>query len=51
MCIRDRINTVLQSAFFAIAKIIPEEDAIRYMKDAATKSYSCLLYTSSCFPA
>ncbi len=34
-----RINTVLQSAFFSIAKIIPEEDAIKYMKDAATKSY------------
>ena len=35
-----RTNTVLQSAFFSIAKIIPEEDAIKYMKDAATKSYS-----------
>lgn len=34
-----RINTILQSAFFKIAKIIPEEDAIKYMKDAATKSY------------
>ena len=34
-----RTNTVLQSAFFSIAKIIPEEDAIKYMKDAATKSY------------
>ena len=34
-----RINTVLQSAFFSIAKIIPEADAIQYMKDAATKSY------------
>ncbi len=34
-----RINTVLQSAFFSIAKIIPEEDAIKYMKDAAQKSY------------
>ena len=34
-----RTNTILQSAFFALAKIIPEEDAIRYMKDAATKSY------------
>ena len=34
-----RTNTVLQSAFFSIAKIIPEEDAIQYMKDAATKSY------------
>ncbi len=35
-----RINTVLQSAFFKLAKIIPIEDAIQYMKDAATKSYS-----------
>ncbi len=34
-----RTNTVLQSAFFSIAKIIPEADAIQYMKDAATKSY------------
>ena len=41
-----RINTVLQAAFFKIAGIIPEEDAKQYMKDAATKSYSCLLYTS-----
>ncbi len=35
-----RINTVLQSAFFKLANIIPSEDAIRYMKDAATASYS-----------
>ncbi|MEE0859439.1 MAG: pyruvate:ferredoxin (flavodoxin) oxidoreductase [Acutalibacteraceae bacterium] len=35
-----RINTILQSAFFTIANIIPKEDAIQYMKDAATKSYS-----------
>ena len=35
-----RINTVLQAAFFKIAGIIPEEDAKKYMKDAATKSYS-----------
>ena len=35
-----RINTVLQSAFFSIAKIIPKDQAIQYMKDAATKSYS-----------
>ena len=34
-----RINTVLQSAFFKLAKIIDEADAIKYMKDAATKSY------------
>jgi pyruvate-ferredoxin/flavodoxin oxidoreductase len=34
-----RINTVLQSAFFKLANIIPAEDAIKYMKDAATASY------------
>ncbi len=34
-----RTNTVLQSAFFALAKILPAEDALQYMKDAATKSY------------
>lgn len=34
-----RTNTILQSAFFALANVMPEEDAIRYMKDAATKSY------------
>ncbi|MBQ8503002.1 MAG: pyruvate:ferredoxin (flavodoxin) oxidoreductase [Clostridia bacterium] len=35
-----RTNTVLQSAFFALAKVMPSEEAIQYMKDAATKSYS-----------
>ena len=35
-----RINTVLQSAFFKLANIIPADDAIQYMKDAATASYS-----------
>ena len=35
-----RTNTVLQSAFFALAKIMPAEEALQYMKDAATKSYS-----------
>ncbi|MGI6754532.1 MAG: pyruvate:ferredoxin (flavodoxin) oxidoreductase [Atopobiaceae bacterium] len=35
-----RTNTVLQSAFFALAKVLPAEDAIQYMKDAAEKSYS-----------
>ncbi len=35
-----RINTILQSAFFSIANIIPKDQAIQYMKDAATKSYS-----------
>ena len=35
-----RINTILQSAFFKLAKIIPEADAIKYMKDAAEHTYS-----------
>ena len=34
-----RINTILQSAFFKLAKIIPEENAIQLMKDAAQKTY------------
>ena len=34
-----RINTILQSAFFKLAKIIPEQDAIKFMKDAAEKTY------------
>ncbi len=34
-----RINTILQSAFFKLAQIIPEEDAIRLMKEAAQKTY------------
>ena len=34
-----RINTILQSAFFKLANIIPEEDAIRLMKEAAQKTY------------
>ena len=33
-----RTNTILQSAFFALANVLPKEDAIRYMKDAATRS-------------
>ncbi|MCR4611642.1 MAG: pyruvate:ferredoxin (flavodoxin) oxidoreductase [Lachnospiraceae bacterium] len=36
----NRINTVLQSAFFSLTKLIPEEKVIGLMKDAATKSYS-----------
>lgn len=34
-----RINTILQAAFFNLAKIIKPEDAVKYMKDAATASY------------
>ncbi len=32
-------NTVLQSAFFTLAKILPIDEAIEYMKKAAYKSY------------
>ena len=35
-----RINTIMQSAFFKLANIIPSEQAIEYMKAAAKKSYS-----------
>ncbi len=34
-----RINTVLQSAFFKLANIIPEEEAIDLMKKAAKATY------------
>ena len=34
-----RTNTILQSAFFKLAKVMPEAEAIQYMKDAATHSY------------
>ena len=35
-----RTNTILQSAFFSLAKVMPETDAIKYMKDAAEHSYA-----------
>ena len=34
-----RTNTILQSAFFSLAKVMPEAEAIQYMKDAALHSY------------
>ena len=34
-----RTNTVLQSAFFALSQVLPPEDALQYMKDAAKYSY------------
>ncbi|MCI1248090.1 MAG: pyruvate:ferredoxin (flavodoxin) oxidoreductase, partial [Megasphaera sp.] len=34
-----RINMVMQSAFFALAKIIPVEDAVKYLKDSIIKNY------------
>ena len=36
----NKTNTVLQSAFFSIANIIPADQAIEYMKKAAYKSFA-----------
>ena len=36
----NRTNTVLQSAFFKLADVIPVEEAVDYMKKAIYKSYS-----------
>ncbi|MEG6571617.1 pyruvate:ferredoxin (flavodoxin) oxidoreductase [[Clostridium] cellulosi] len=34
-----RTNTILQAAFFKLANIMPIEDAVKYMKEAAKKTY------------
>ena len=34
-----RTNTILQSAFFTLAKVMPQEEAIQHMKEKATQSY------------
>ncbi len=34
-----RTNTILQSAFFTLAGVLPQEEAIQYMKEKATASY------------
>ena len=36
----NRINTVMQAAFFVLANVIPADQAIEYMKAAAKKSYA-----------
>lgn len=35
----NRVNTICQAAFFAITKVIPVDDAVKYMKEAIVKSY------------
>ncbi|MEG0896824.1 MAG: pyruvate:ferredoxin (flavodoxin) oxidoreductase, partial [Ruthenibacterium sp.] len=35
-----RTNTILQSAFFALAGVLPKEDALKFMKEAAYKSFA-----------
>ncbi|MBP5272245.1 MAG: pyruvate:ferredoxin (flavodoxin) oxidoreductase, partial [Clostridia bacterium] len=36
----NRVSTILQSAFFNLTQIIPGDEALQLMKDAATKSFS-----------
>ncbi|AQW81887.1 pyruvate:ferredoxin (flavodoxin) oxidoreductase [Campylobacter pinnipediorum] len=38
--LKNRTNTIMQSAFFKLAKIIPFEDAQKYMKEYAYKTYN-----------
>ena len=35
----NRSNTILQAAFFKLAKVIPVDEAVQHMKDAIVKSY------------
>ena len=35
----NRINMIMQSAFFKLANVIPYEDAVKYLKDAIQKTY------------
>ncbi len=35
----NRINMVMQSAFFALANVIPVDEAMEYLKDAVVKTY------------
>lgn len=35
----NRINMIMQGAFFKLTKIIPEDDAKKYLKDAVMKAY------------
>ncbi len=38
--LNNKISTILQAAFFKVTGIIPLDDAMRFMKEAAEKSYS-----------
>ena len=35
-----RINTIMQTCFFAISGVLPRDEAIRHIKDAIEKTYS-----------
>ena len=47
----NRTSTVLQAAFFKLSGVLPIEDAERYMKDAAVKSFSRRTPSSSSYGA
>jgi pyruvate-ferredoxin/flavodoxin oxidoreductase len=34
-----RTNTIMQSAFFKLSKVLPYDEAVKFMKDAIVKSY------------
>ncbi|MBZ9626013.1 pyruvate:ferredoxin (flavodoxin) oxidoreductase [Clostridium sp. FP2] len=36
----NRANMILQAAFFALTKVIPIEDAVKYMKEAVKRTYA-----------
>jgi len=38
--LNNKISTILQAAFFSLMKLLPAEEAIRLMKEAAAKSYA-----------
>jgi len=35
----NRINMIMQAAFFKLANVIPIEDAVKYLKESIVKSY------------
>jgi len=35
----ERINMIMQTVFFKLSKVLPEEEAIKYLKDAIQKTY------------
>jgi len=37
--LKNKTNAILQAAFFKLAEIMPEEDAVKYMKDAIRTTY------------
>ena len=38
----NRINMIMQAAFFALSKVMPVEDAIRHLKEAVVKNYGMM---------